>query len=245
MSVGLSGPEEIRATYASPRVASEYVGQRFASELNRLLHDRQVAVLQRVIDRTRPAAVLEIAPGPGRLTRELRVPGRLDCLEYNEGMIAHGRQVCGDHVYWRQGDAFQLPFRQKFDLVYTFRFIRHFHRADRDRLYAQIHRVLRSGGHFLMDAVNEATSRPLREADPKAYPIYDKLYRRDELRDELRAAGFELLELVPVQKSYRWQLCSQVLIGPRANWLNRLLIRGLELIPAGRELEWVVQCRRA
>ena len=36
----------------------------------------------------------------------------------------------------------------------------------------------------------------------------------------------------------------QVLLGPRANWLNRLVIRALDRLP-GQPLEWVVTCRRA
>src|SRR5262249_4547749 len=132
-----------------------------------------------------------------------------------------------------------------FDLVYSFRFLRHFRRDDRNRLYAEIQRVLRPGGYFLMDAVNERVSRPLREANPEDYPIYDVLYTEEELRRELTTAGLEPVELRPVQKFYRWQYRSQVLLGPRANWLNRLVIRGLEHLPAGHGLEWIVTCRRA
>ena len=71
------------------------------------------------------------------------------------------------------------------------------------------------------------------------------LHRPERLRVELAGAGLEPLALQPVQKFYRWQYRSQVLLGPRSNWLNRRLIRGLESLPRREGLEWVVTCRRA
>jgi len=112
-------------------------------------------------------------------------------------------------------------------------------------LYAEFCRVLRPGGLFLMDAVNEGISRPLREAHPEEYPVYDKLYQPRELRDELTQAGFEVTALQPVQKFYRLQQWSQVTLGPRSGFLNRCVVRLLERLPRGQGLEWVVTCRRA
>jgi ubiquinone/menaquinone biosynthesis C-methylase UbiE len=166
------------------------------------------------------------------------------CLEYNEGMIKYGQPACDGKAVWVRGNGFQLPFAQVFDLVYSFRFVRHFHRKDRERLYAEIRRVLKPGGSFVMDAVNEHVSGPLREGNSDDYPIYDKLYRPDELHSELTEAGLVPLQMHAVQKRYGWQFRSQVLLGPRVNWLNRLVIRALERLPGRDGLEWVVTCRR-
>lgn len=241
----LATENEIQDAYRDRETAAKYVRDRFANPLYRILHEKQVRAVQRVIDRERPQAVLEIAPGPGRVTRDIRPAGRLVCLEYNEGMIAEGRAACGGKAEFVQGNAFALPFAGPFDLVYTFRFIRHFHREDRERLYAEVRRVLRPGGYFVMDAVNVRVSKPLRDARPEEYPIHDELYTPDQLRAELAAAGLGPVALEPVQRRYRLQGRSQMLIGPRANWLNNLVIRGLEMLPARDGLEWVVTCRRA
>lgn len=240
----LASEEEIKASYGGEAVAGNYIAERFQSEFHRLLHDRQVAAVQRVIDRLRPEQTLEIAPGPGRLTRHIRPTGGLVCLEYNEGMLNQGRAAC-PKATWVQGNAFQLPFESPFDFVYSFRFVRHFHLEDRKRLYAEVRRVLKPGGVFVMDAVNERLSRPLREAHPEDYPIYDKLYRPDALRAELAEAGLGAVELEPVQKCHSWQYRSQVLLGPRSNRLNRLVIRCLERLPRREGLEWIVVCSRA
>src|SRR5437660_1434863 len=93
---------EIQRAYQGESIAARYIDERFVSELHRLLHDRQVAAVQRTIDRHRPQRVLEIAPGPGRVTRHVRAPGQLVCLEYNEGMIAQGRAACDPGVVWTQ-----------------------------------------------------------------------------------------------------------------------------------------------
>ncbi|MFO0947780.1 MAG: class I SAM-dependent methyltransferase [Planctomycetota bacterium] len=243
MSEPKSTESEIQASYAGHDFAEGYVKHRFVSEIGRLLHDRQVQAINDHVQKYRPSKVLEIAPGPGRITRDIRPTGELMCLEFNEGMIAEGRRACKNGAKFVQGNAFELPFGQEFDLVYSFRFIRHFHQEDRIRLYDQIKKVLKPKGCLIMDAVNRRLSEPLRKADPASYPIYDKLYDEAGLRREMAECGFETLELVPVQKRYELQFKSQVLLGPRVNWLNRMFIRGLERLPARDGLEWIITCR--
>ena len=142
----ISTKTEIKQFYADQATAESYAAERFTSELNRMLHKRQVVTVQGAIDRRRPARTLEIAPGPGRLTKDIWPSGLLVCLEYNEAMIAQGRSTTTCPAGWVRGDAFQLPFAPGFDLVYSFRFIRHFRRSDRERIYAEVRRVLRPGG---------------------------------------------------------------------------------------------------
>jgi ubiquinone/menaquinone biosynthesis C-methylase UbiE len=245
VDMSLATELEIQQSYRDPVTAERYVANRFANELMRLLHERQVGVVQRMMRDADPRQSLEVAPGPGRITRDVRPAGGLVCLEFNEGMIAEGRRVCRESVRWVQGNAFHLPFAAgEFDFLYSFRFVRHFHRADRDRLYAEIRRVLRPGGWLVLDAVNARVSEPLRRANPGAYPIYDKLYRGEaELREELAAAGFEVVRLEPVQRWFSLQYRAQLLLGPRSPWLCRRVIGTLERLRRGPALEWIVTAR--
>ena len=236
---------DIQESYQGTQVAEAYVCQRFESELMALLHERQVAAVNSVMTRYSPARTLEIAPGPGRVTRDVVPAGELICLEFNEGMIEEGRAACGNDTIWQQGNAFELPFRAEFDFAYSFRFVRHFRREDRDRLYAEVHRALRDGGMFIMDAVNGIVAGPVRDAHPDGYPIYDKLYESEaKLRDELRQAGFEVVGLQAVQRWFPLQWRAQILLGPRSRWLCRTVIRTLERLRGGPPLEWIVTCRR-
>lgn len=244
-SAQLCTEAEIQSAYSGERMASSYVADRFQSELNRLLHERQVAAVNRVMREAQPRHVLEIAPGPGRVTRDVRPAGKLTCLEFNEGMIAEGQANCRNGAEFVQGNAFELPFEPgQFDFAYTFRFIRHFHDEDRSRLFAQIQRVLKPGATLVFDAVNERQSQPFRDANPESYPVYDVLYRESDLRAELTAAGFTDIRLEAIQKRYRWQYLSETLIAPRSPALNRMIVRGLEALPARDGLEWIVTCCR-
>ena len=244
--VTLSTEQEIQAAYSASERAKAYVNCRFSYPLMELLHERQVGAVNRIMRRWQPRRSLEVAPGPGRLTRDVAPAGELACLEFNEGMIAEGRRACGPAVQWMQGNAFELPFEQEFDFLYSFRFVRHFHRDDRRRLYEQFRGVLKPGGWLMLDAVNAAVSAPLRAAHPGDYPIYDKLYEsEEELRSEMQEAGFDVVQVDPVQRWFNLQSRVQVMIGPRSRWLCRCLIQTLESLRRGPALEWIVTCRRA
>ena len=240
----ISSPRDIQAAYRGSATASGYVEGRFASELMRLMHDKQVAAVNRAMKLHRPLRSLEIAPGPGRITREVITSGSLTCLEFNDGMIEVGRPECSPHVTWVQGDAFALPFQEEFELAYTFRFVRHFKIDDRARLYAQVRKVLRPGGVLLFDVVNEKVSAPLRKSSPEEYPVYDEIYANiDAVARELKAHGLLLVSALPVLRCFSLQRSVQLLVGPRWRRLCRSLIRGMEWWPGG-PLEWIVECRR-
>src|SRR6185503_17890826 len=101
-----------------------------------------------------------------------------------------------------QGDGFQLPIRGTWDLLYSFRFIRHFDETERSKLYQEVRRLLRPGGWFLFDVVNERVSAPLRRQNPAEYQHFDALLRPEDVLNELTAAGFGTVRLEGVQHRY-------------------------------------------
>lgn len=246
----LRSPDEIREAYRDETVAREYIEQRFQEPLGALLHGRQVTAVRRLIERTTPRRVLELAPGPARLTRDLapHIAGQSIAVDASAQMLAEARRrlrVEGADSRWRfvQADAFHLPLRGPFDLVYSFRLIRHFGDADRRRLYRELHRVIGPGGRLVFDAVNERVSAPLRERSPGEYRHYDALLTADGVRGELRACGFEVDALEGVQHRIEILGRLQTVVAPR----SRHVARGLmELIDrtGGEPLEWIVTCRR-
>lgn len=108
---------EIKASYAGEQFAEEYVERRFEGGLFKLLHDRQVAAVQQVLDEHRPQRVLEVAPGPGRVTRDVRFNGEWVCLEFNEGMLKVGKSASREGITWVQGDAFAISEDGPFDAL--------------------------------------------------------------------------------------------------------------------------------
>jgi ubiquinone/menaquinone biosynthesis C-methylase UbiE len=245
----IQGAVDLRDAYRDDRVASAYVEERFRAPLGALLHDRQVGALRSVIAASRPERVLEIAPGPARLTVDvaslLDTPPTL--IDASPQMLVQARRrlaAVNQSATLVEGDAFQLPFTSMFDLVYTFRLIRHFDDRDRGRLYKQIARVLRPGGHLVFDAVNETVSRPLREkAGPEAHQHFDALLRPEGLIRELREEGFAVERLIGVQHRYPLLLQIQILIGPRSAPLARAAMEVADRL-GGEPMEWVVVCRR-
>lgn len=247
----IEGVIALREAYRDEDVAARYIENRFREPLGAMLHARQVRALRAIVRAARPREVLEVAPGPARLTLEVaRVldrPGTI--VDASPAMLAHARRRLdrAGAAAWRcvAGDAFALPVDGPFDLVYSFRLIRHFERPDRLRLYREIARVLRPGGLFVFDAVNAEVSEPLRAAaNPGEYEHFDALMRLPELNAELREMGFAIASLTGVQRNYTTLARAQVLIAPRSRPLARAVMEVVDRF-GGAPLEWIVTCRRA
>jgi len=244
-----AGPERIRDAYRDAGVARQYVHNRFEQPLGRLLHRRQVRTITELLAARRPHDVLEIAPGPARVTADVAAawPAGGTIVDASAQMLEEARRRLASFAgRWRliQGDAFNLPLEARFDFAYSFRLIRHFGDEDRARLYAQIGRVITPGGLFVFDAVNAVAAESIRRrARPGAYRHYDALLDRRALVAELDAAGFDLVALHGVQHRFSWMYPVQVLVAPRA---PRLATTAMALIDqcGGEPLEWIVVCRR-
>jgi ubiquinone/menaquinone biosynthesis C-methylase UbiE len=103
-----------------------------------------------------PNAVLEVAAGTGAVTRVLAPqlsPGaRYVATDLNQPMLdyAASRQAADSRISWRQANAQELPFDDaSFDLVCC-QFGAMFF-PDRASAYREAKRVLKPGGHFLVN----------------------------------------------------------------------------------------------
>lgn len=245
----IQGTIGIRDAYRDEQVARSYIDERFVEPLGALLHRRQVDLLKQVIGQHRPGRVLEIAPGPARLTTEIApiLQKGMTLVDASAQMLDQARQrlsAVDNRARFVQGDAFNLPFQAEFDLVYAFRLIRHFETPDRLRLYRQIARMLRPAGVMVFDAVNEVVSARVRaKAQPGEHRHYDAVLRRETLAAELRQAGFES-KFVGVQHRYSLLTQLQILVAPRSRPLARGAMEIIDRFGGGEPLEWVVICRR-
>jgi ubiquinone/menaquinone biosynthesis C-methylase UbiE len=245
----ISGADGIRAAYQDAGVASRYVDERFRTPLGALLHDRQSQVLRSVLSAKAKSDVLEIAPGPARLTTGvIDLVGQLTLVDASAEMLGEARRrlssMGGETRYTLiRGDAFCLPFPSRFDLVYTFRLIRHFETEDRLRLYREAARVLKPGGRLVFDAVNRRVYEPM-HAIADGGQHFDASLDREALCGELAAAGFEVESLAEVQHRYAILHRLQVLVAPRSAKLARLAMNVVDRFGGGEPLEWVVICRR-
>lgn len=220
-------PAEIQAYYRDPAVVADYLARRTAQPLNGMLHRQQVRFLNGVLDERRPRRVLEVAPGPARLTAELVHRGRGLAVDGSAEMAAVARDRLrggpGDWLVVR-GDAFSLPVADgSVDLAFAIRFVRRFAPDVRRRLYAEIRRTLAPSGALVIDAQNRAVSLPHRQHKGlDRYPVFDALYDRDELVGEVEGAGFRVRRVEGFVRHFAAQ-----------SRLNRLRRRGLAAVARG------------
>jgi ubiquinone/menaquinone biosynthesis C-methylase UbiE len=245
----LDQPSDLQTYYKDRAVVDAYMARRTAQPLNGVLHERQIAFLNRVLAERAPRAVLEIACGPGRLTAAMRGVAFGVAVDFSPAMLETARRrTNGAAARWSflRTDAFALPFRSEaFDVAYSLRFVRHFQLDDRRRLYGEIRRVLRPGGTFVVDALNRLVSYPHRvKRGLDRYPIYDVLYLREELEAELRAAGFRVAVIEGVLKHFGIQQPLNRL--RRIGWagMAHALIASLEHVPGGKPSTWMLRCEK-
>jgi ubiquinone/menaquinone biosynthesis C-methylase UbiE len=133
--------------------------------------------------------VLEVGPGPGRTTDQLRemVP-RLTAVEVDEQLAAALRErMANTNVEVVHADATSLPFPGgRFSAAVSFIMLHHVPSPDeQDRLLAQLARVLRPGGWIAgVDSIDTPEFRAMHEGDI-CVPIPP-----DGMGDRLTAAGF-------------------------------------------------------
>jgi SAM-dependent methyltransferase len=228
--------------YDAPKVVETYL-ERKRQPLGAVLHERQVAFLNRVIGDLGPGRMLEVAPGPARLSAELRrVPVAVG-MDFSPRMLAEARRrTRARGLDWNlvRGDGFKLPFaRASFDRVFSVRFVRRWEPAQRRLIYAELRRVLRPGGHLVLDAQNKLVAGPHREGRD-GYPVYDELWLRDELVAELEGAGFAVRHLEGMMRQFAWQWRLHRLRRFRLGGPARLLIRALEWTSDRNPSTWMV-----
>jgi len=240
--------------YQNAEVAETYVEQRFSRSWNRLLHDTQVAQINQAIHTYQPELVMEVAPGPARLTTEIRGVTKGVLVEYSHEMLAQAQRrlnQAGVGSMWdvRHGNAFDLQAQNiQCDFLYTFRFIRHFCEEDRTRICQSIKTCLKPGGLLMLDVVNRTVRQKIEAKKQKkmkgTLEVYDVTYSPEDFREEMNVHGFEVISFVPVIKHFELQTWVSATLDHRlGRWSDRL-VRFLETLQSSHPLEWIALCRR-
>ncbi len=239
------GREDLLKHYREPEVARDYVAERFLLPKNLHVHRKQVAVTNAVLRRQEAGSVLELACGPARITRDIVPPPRALAVDGSEQMLTIAeKELTGSSWRFQQADIFELDLQEKFDAVFTFRFIRHFTTELRRNIYEVISRHLNPGGALVFDAPNVVVEEGFRAKHPDLYPVYDMLWTEQELVEELTAAGFRDISLHPVLKRHGLQRVVSFATKRGAVGLGAGIIALLDRLPGGEPLEWVVACTR-
>ncbi len=246
---------DIQSAYRDTNLAGGYIPERFGRPMGSVQHERQVAWVREALRANGCRRVLELAPGPARLTAH--VQGNFDgvAMDYSPEMLSLARKRLGETSMagrWRlvRGDAFVLPFPDgALDAVYTFRFVRHFREDKRRALVSEIRRVLRPGGVYLSDFEHAPPAREKgnesggRDRTPAGW-IYDALLTPEEIAAEMESLGFATAEIRPNIRHPRLQGQFDRKPGWGFGGLRRCIVRCLERIPGKEPLEWLVLGRK-
>lgn len=162
-----------------------------------------------------PKRVLETAAGTGVVTRALHeaLPdASIVATDLNVPMLEEAaRRITGEKVRLEAADAQDLPYEDgSFDLVVCQFGIMFF--PDKVRANSEARRVLRDGGHYLLviwDRIDRnLATRAAGQAVANLFPddagaFYERIpfryFDREAIRADLKAAGFEQVEIETVE----------------------------------------------
>lgn len=241
--------KNIQSLYQDDGVAAKYIDERFSKPLGRVLHKMQIDSINSTIRFYRIGHVLEVACGPARLTREITGLTRGVALDGSFQMLKIAYQRLKDRNHWQLllADAFNPGINHRFQLIYSFRFIRHFRLSNRIKLYKVFHTILEETGILIFDAVHYEKIAAIRRLENRGQRvIYDKIYADiNELKSEMNTAGFEFVSLKEaVRHFYLQAVVSRISHRLKRDDAGVRIIRSLERYPFGRPLEWIVTFRK-
>ena len=122
---------------------------------------READFIQKLLHLTPPGRVLDVPCGSGRLAIELASRGyTMSGVDYSTAFLTEARTLAHERrldVFWHEGDMRNLPWQGTFDGAFCFG--NSFGYLDDDgntRFLEAVHRVLRPGGRFILDACSVA-----------------------------------------------------------------------------------------
>ena len=190
--------DELRGYYRQKDVAGKYLDKKVGHIVGLYRHQTQVHILRKIIEDYKIKKLLEIAPGPGRLTSEVKVEKGLAVDSSAEMLNIAQERVGSENWDFTVGDAMNLQTGQKFDMAMSFRFIWHLSYEQRLTCYHSIRSNVSSNGLVVFDTMFH---RPLymgklRPANMGQVKLFTYKNRK-ELLAELEEAELELIEIHP------------------------------------------------
>ena len=187
---------QLRARWQANEVVNTYENVRYGNIKRSLAHYLDCDAIDSFLKRnfgSKDIVLLDLACGTGRLTRTIisRSNRRIISVDYSEQMLLYARekaQAQGVSFYPARADGLNLAFKpQSFDAVFTMRFIRHYKKPGRVKIYSEIYRVLKEQGILIFEVLNSAVDK-----DARNRQTYDEAYTLEEIVRELGDNGFSL-----------------------------------------------------
>ncbi|MCD7716300.1 MAG: methyltransferase domain-containing protein [Lachnospiraceae bacterium] len=200
----VKGHDQIKAYYSQFKIAENYNYDRFTEyPLNciDLLERRSIDAILEDKYRRRPVRILDIAPGDGRIVQEDIKYGHCLAADSSAEMlrVLRRRFPDEDNLETLQMDYLEESLERKFDVVTTFRYIRHFEYPVRRELYKKIRENLKEDGILIFDVPNIKLETKLRDVTGWTnYNIYDMFWTVESMSRELEQNGFRVVYVIAV-----------------------------------------------
>ena len=195
MNTQIETKEAVRGHWNDTTVAERYENERYGNIQRSLSHYLDCDAIDTFLKNyfgNKDTLLLDMACGTARLTRAVNTAGRkIISVDYSDHMLLEAKKKLGAYFLLFNPvrcDGFSLPFKpETFDAVFTTRFIRHYKKPERIKIYAQLNRVLKKNGILIFDVLNKDMDR-----DAYKRPMHDQTYSLEGISGELRENGFVL-----------------------------------------------------
>lgn len=196
--------------------------------------------------------LMEVGCGTGMVLRalaEARPDAHLVGSELHTEGLAIARARLGERVELLQMDARHMPFTDEFGVIGAFDVLEHI--AEDEAVLREMHRAVRPGGGIIVSV----PQHPSLWSRADTFAHHERRYRRSEMANKVRAAGFEVLRStsfvtapLPLMAISRWRDRENEAYDPTAEMrvgnvtnaimagvlgFERLLIRAGIDLPAG------------
>lgn len=200
----VKGPSEIKAYYSQFEIAENYNKDRFIQFPENcidLLERTSIGSIIKDRFRGEDINILDIAPGDGRIMQENLKYGECLGADSSEEMlrILKKRFENFDNLETKKMDYFEDKIERQFDVITTFRYIRHFEYFQRKVLYKKIKRNLTPKGILIFDVPNIKFEMPVRNQNGwDKYNIYDIFMTKEEMVAEMKENGFNVEYVIAI-----------------------------------------------
>lgn len=200
----VKGNDNIKYYYSQQKIAENYNDDRFKDypmNLYNAFEREAVDVIIESLFTTKDLTLLDIATGDGRILDRLTKYGECSALDNSKEMLKIVLNKYGDSENLKiiKGDYFNYELTDKFDVITSFRYIRHFEYSERKKIYEKIKLNLKDNGVFIFDIPNIEVELKLREISGWSnFNIYDVFWTKETLAKEMNENGFELKYFIPI-----------------------------------------------
>lgn len=206
------GIKNLRKHYNREDISKSYEKLRFSNLAGQIEHFIEINLINSIIKKEKPDTLLEIATGPGRLTKNIKLWNKGIGIDYSTNMLRLAKKNV-NNKNWKfiRADVTKMPFKNNFfDMIISFKLLMHFNYNERKKAYKEVKRVLKRNSLFVFDIGNKKYHKPnlmkgllkfyriffKAKQDNKLLPlIYNTLITKDDLIKELKRNNFSVVEI--------------------------------------------------